>query len=162
MAGQFASETIETLYELLDDAIRLDLADKGNIQLYCKEQKVLQIVAQRGFKSDFLEMFREVRAFDPSACGRALGVKSMIIIDDVLRDMACKHFILMVQTEDFRSVKSIPLVNDAGEIVGVLSTHFRLPQFLLREKGEVPKNLLQKISGVLENMSAGFPAAQYK
>ena len=42
-----------------------------NIQLYNQQTRGLEIVAQLGFKQDFLDHFRIVTG-DSSACGRAL------------------------------------------------------------------------------------------
>jgi hypothetical protein len=52
------------------------------------ESGVLVIAAQRGFKKDFLEFFRDVSAEDDSACGRALRLSERLVIEDVETDAA--------------------------------------------------------------------------
>jgi hypothetical protein len=71
------------LYEVLDATIELQGADFGNIQLYDKETRTLEIVAQRGFQQDFLDYFARVDAYEGSACGLALKQRSRVIIEDV-------------------------------------------------------------------------------
>jgi hypothetical protein len=51
------SDLQELLEEILDATIALQNADFGNIQLYDRETGALKIVAQRGFKQDFLDYF---------------------------------------------------------------------------------------------------------
>jgi len=53
-----------SLEEVLDAAIALLDADMGNVQLFDPQTRRLRIVAQRGFREDFLEHFRGVGA-DP-------------------------------------------------------------------------------------------------
>src|SRR5262249_53077955 len=50
----------EGLEQMLNAAIELMGADKGNIQLFDDERGVLTIAAHRGFDRDFLECFKEV------------------------------------------------------------------------------------------------------
>ena len=56
---------------LLDTAIAVDGAEKGNVQLFNPTVNGLQIVAHRGFDTMFLHQFEVVRMDEPSACGRA-------------------------------------------------------------------------------------------
>ena len=60
------------LEEVLDATIALLNADLGNVQLYNSKTKALEIVAQRGFRQDFLDHFSSVSE-DSAACGRALN-----------------------------------------------------------------------------------------
>ena len=60
-------------------------ADMGNIQLM-DNRRVLVIAAQRGFKQDFLDFFREVSTEDKTACGRALRPGDRIVVEDVEAD----------------------------------------------------------------------------
>ena len=108
---------------LLEKAIRLDRATKGNIQAFDAEAGVLRIVAQRGFDREFLRHFAEVRPLDASACGRAFGAGGCVLIPDVLRDEAFAPHREIALSSGFRSVKSVPVPGPDGRLVGVLSTH---------------------------------------
>ena len=48
--------------------------------------RYLTIAAQRGFNDEFLNFFHQVRAFDGSACGRAMRMRRPIVVGDVLFD----------------------------------------------------------------------------
>ena len=66
-----AVDVREALDDLLENAIRTSEAQFGNIQLYNPQTVALEIVAQRGFRQDFLDYFRAVRVEHGSACRRA-------------------------------------------------------------------------------------------
>ena len=77
-----STELQPLLEEILDAIIELLHADFGNVQLCNRQSKALEIVAQRGFKQDFLDYFSSVHE-DSAACGRALQHRRRVIIDDV-------------------------------------------------------------------------------
>lgn len=114
---------------ILEEAIHLDKADMGLIQLFDLKKEILRVIAQKGFKKDFLELFKTVRAFDPSAYGRALGLRSPITISDVTLDIALAPFIKIIRAAGFRAVKSIPVITKCNELIGVISTHFKEPKW---------------------------------
>lgn len=127
----------------LKDAVEAAHASKGLLQLYDARSGVLEVVAQIGFGEEFLQLFRAVRAFDPSACGRALGLKGPVVIADVRTEAAFSPFMKTIESEEFRSVKAIPLTS-GDAIVGVVSIHFRDPQRAGYETMEItPANILR-------------------
>lgn len=115
------------LHQVLDAMINLLHADLGNIQLYDPKREVLELVVHRGFNADFLNYFREVRTNFGSACSRALQSKQRVIIEDVETDPAFAPHRQIAATAGFRAVQSTPLLNRQGEVLGVLSTHFKEP-----------------------------------
>jgi PAS domain S-box-containing protein len=117
----------EGLDELLSATIELLGADMGNIQLLGGEGKVLHIAAQRGFREDFLELFREVTAEDDSACGRALRCGKPVLIEDVEQDTSFAPFRSIARAAGYRAVVSIPLIGHDGKPLGMISCHFRSP-----------------------------------
>lgn len=121
-----ANKKIETY---LFKAIEIDEATKGNIQLYNKIEETLTIISQTGFSKEFLEYFKVVKAFDTSACGRAIGIGSPVVIGDVNLDIGFAPHLKIARVEGFRAVKSVPLISSNNNFVGVLSTHFEKVQW---------------------------------
>jgi len=111
--------------EMLDATIEMVGADMGNVQLLRGE--TLLITAQRGFKQEFLDFFRDVSTADESACGRALRKRERVIIGDVETDEAYEPFRAIARSAGFRAVQSTPLTGRDGKIRGVISTHWRSP-----------------------------------
>jgi hypothetical protein len=116
----------EALRLALEGAMSLLGADSGNVQLRDSESGALRIVAHSGFDSEFLEHFAVV-ADDASACGRAAGQRAQVVIEDVDDDEAFAPHRHIASASRFRAVQSTPLVDGTDRLVGVISTHFRLP-----------------------------------
>jgi PAS domain S-box-containing protein len=116
------------LDDVLENAIVTSGADFGNIQLYNPHLGALEIVAQRGFQQDFLDYFRTVRVEDGSACAQAMQSGTRILIEDVELDPAYEPHRPVAATAGYRAVQSTPLQSRQGSILGMLSTHFRLPK----------------------------------
>lgn len=122
-----ASAELEPLLEeILHAVIELQNADLGNVQLYNPQSRTLQIVAQHGFRPDFLDQFREVRD-DSAPCGQALSRGSRIIVEDIQTDAAFEPHRQIAASAGFRAAQSTPLFGRSGQPLGVISTHFRFP-----------------------------------
>jgi PAS domain S-box-containing protein len=114
------------LEEVLNATIALQGADFGNVQLYNAKTQALEIVAQSGFGQDFLDHFACVNE-SGAACGRALERGERVIIEDVLTDPDFAPHRAIAAAAGFRAVQSTPLFSRSGELLGMVSTHFRQP-----------------------------------
>lgn len=122
-----ATNTQEALDHILESAIELHHADFGNVQLLEPATERLEIVAQRGFRPDFLVRFRSVGAEDPSSCGRALLTRATVEIPDIAEDAAFAPYRETAIRAGYRAVQSTPLISRSGALIGVLSVHFSAP-----------------------------------
>jgi hypothetical protein len=122
-------EVSDQLNYLLDKAIQDDKADMGNIQLFCARTETLEIIAQKGFKSDFLEYFKTVKAFDTSACGRAIGHGNPVLIGNIMLDIAYLPHRDIANSAGYRAVKSVPILSENQKLLGVISTHYKAPKW---------------------------------
>jgi PAS domain S-box-containing protein len=111
------------LEEMLRAVIALLGADKGNVQLLDPAAGVLSIAAQQGFDPEYLELFREVRAGDNSACGRALRSRERVIIEDVEQDESYRPYLPFARAAGYRTVVSTPLIGFDGTVLGAITTH---------------------------------------
>jgi PAS domain S-box-containing protein len=114
------------LREVLDASIELLNADFGNIQLYDPDTGALKIAAQRGFEQEFLDHFDRVYEGSTS-CGTALERRSRVVVKDVLTEPSLAAHRPVVVAAGYRAVQSTPLIGRGGEVLGMLSTHFRRP-----------------------------------
>jgi GAF domain len=120
-------ESSPWLADFLQSSIAATAADFGNVQLFDSSSRVLKIVAQRGFNSEFLGYFEAVSFEDGCACGAALKQQTRIVVSDVTNDpifadQKSKDVLLSAKV---RSVQSTPLFDLHGQFVGVVSTHYR-------------------------------------
>jgi PAS domain S-box-containing protein len=114
------------LKEVLEASMALLNADFGNVQLYDPKSHALKIVAQRGFEQDFLDYFDNVQE-GTGSCGAALERRERIIVEDVLTDPVFAPHLPIVNAAGYRAVQSTPLTGRGGEMLGMISTHFRQP-----------------------------------
>jgi PAS domain S-box-containing protein len=126
----FSTGLIETgdpsavLEQMLAAAMEVQAADFGNVQLFDAERDGLVIVAQRNFQPPFLEQLALVRC---TACGRAAQNRERIIIEDVQADSSFAPYRQVAAEAGFRALVATPLIGHQGELLGMLSTHFRTP-----------------------------------
>lgn len=121
-----STELQPLLDEVLRATIALQNANFGNVQLYNTQTKALELVAQHGFPQEFLDYVGSVHE-DAAACGRALQRGERVIIEDVEIDPGFAPHRPIAAATGFRAVQSTPLVSRSGELLGMISTHFRQP-----------------------------------
>ncbi|BBH68704.1 hypothetical protein ACTI_53890 [Actinoplanes sp. OR16] len=128
---------------LLEAALTLSHATKGNVQLVDPVSGGLRIVAQFGFEPEFLEHFALVRG-DDSACGVAFATGRTVQV----RDVACSAIFEgrpeqeIVLRAGVRAVRSIPLLDAEARLIGVLSVHYPAPG----DPGPAEQRLLETLA----------------
>jgi len=122
------NELHKCLVDIVETAIAITGADKGNVQLLDSASGALTIAAQRGFEEPFLKFFANVRN-DASACGSAMQSGESVIVEDVTRSQifACQTSLSVLLDAGVRAVQSTPLLSSTGNLLGMISTYFRIP-----------------------------------
>lgn len=130
---QFSIGLIETgdlsavLEQMLAAVMEVQAAEFGNVQLFDAERGGLVIVAQRNFQRPFLEYLALVQPDRCPAFARAAQTRERIIIEDVHADISFTPHRHVATGAGFRALVSTPLIGHQGELLGMLSTHFRKP-----------------------------------
>jgi len=103
-------------------------ADCGNIQRVY-HGRGLELVAQRGFADPFLDYFAYVDD-TTTACGAALRAGELVCVEDVTESRVFRNSQALEQllVAGVRAVSSMPLRSGTGEVVGMLSVHYRAPR----------------------------------
>ena len=119
----------QCLKAILDAAIFLTGADKGNLQIRDPDSGALSIAVHRGFERPFLDFFARVHDASAAACGAAMAARERVSIEDVARSevFAGRPSLEILLAAGVRAVQSTPLVNSAGNVLGMISTHFVRP-----------------------------------
>ena len=134
--GNLCSRAGVQIQEYLDAAIDLTGADKGNIQLLEVRSGPLKMAAQRRFDQAFLDFFAEVKWEEPSACAAAIRQAGRVVVEDVSRSdiFRGQESLQVLLRAGVRAVQSAPLISSAGNLLGIISTHFARPhRFTERE-----------------------------
>src|SRR5262245_9850401 len=126
---------LATLTLILQVAIRITGADKGNVQMLDPLSRTLRIVVHQGFEEPFLRFFGEVNHRE-AACGTALKLLERVIVEDVRESaiFAGTEALDVLLEAGVQAVQSTPLVTSSGCIVGMISTHYLVPTRPTREE----------------------------
>lgn len=92
------------LQEILEAASALLHADMGNLQIYDPQEQSLKIVAQFGFKQEFLDFFRAVTA-EEAACGTSMQERHRVIVEDIQTDPRFEHLRIVAEKAGYRGVQ---------------------------------------------------------
>ncbi|PWU07292.1 MAG: hypothetical protein C5B51_10315 [Terriglobia bacterium] len=114
------------LQQIMDASVAIVEADQGTLQLV--QDDSLRIVAHHGHQPPFLEFFAcaDERV---SVCGEALRRGERVIVEDVERSelFAGAPSLAVLREAGVRAVQSTPLLSRNGMLLGILTTHWRLP-----------------------------------
>jgi DNA-binding response OmpR family regulator len=125
-----AGYTIDScLSDVLDAAIAITRADKGNVQVLDVDSGSLVIAVQRRFGLPFLRFFARVQSDDPATCGEAMRTARRQIVNDVTTSpiFAGQPSLRVLIEAGIRAVQSTPLLSSGGAALGMISTHFAVP-----------------------------------
>ena len=153
----FGSTALQPLLEeILDATIALLNADFGNVQLYNPQTKMLEFVAHRGFRREFLDYFSRVNRGTcapewPSNEGKR------VIIEDVLTEPGFAPHLKIVAAAGYRAVQSTPLFSRSGEPLGMISTHFRKPHWPSERELRFVDLYAQQAAEMIERKRGAFP-----
>jgi PAS domain S-box-containing protein len=122
---------IDALYELiLDGAIRIMSADMGSMQVLERDQNELRLLAWRGFHPRSAEFWDRIDLDSAqTSCGVALSQGRRIVVGDIetCDFMAGSADLDHYRLSNIRAVQSTPLVSRSGQLLGMISTHWREP-----------------------------------
>jgi PAS domain S-box-containing protein len=121
---------LHSLYNrILDAAIRLMSADMASMQVLNVERDALQLLAWAGFHPASASFWEWVRFDSTTTCGLAFSSGCRVVVPDT------ETCALMAGTADLdeyrrsniRAVQSTPLLSRSGQLLGMISTHWREP-----------------------------------
>lgn len=124
-----ADEPVEALYERLAAAAATVMrSDFASIQiLHPRHDGELLLLAHRGFSNAAAAGWMRVSRQASTSCGEALRRGERVVVPDVERCsfIAGGDALSAYRAEGIRAVQSTPLFARDGELVGMLSTHWR-------------------------------------
>lgn len=117
------------LDDILSAACAFTATDRGCVQMVGATGNSLEIVAQRGFEPDsrFIKHFR-YEGFAQGCDAARIERKQMVIEDiDTIETLNGSAEGDAARADGVRAAQSTPMISRRGQILGVLSTHFREP-----------------------------------
>jgi GAF domain-containing protein len=132
-AGNSPSTALANSYEkIVNDAVALMRSDYASLQMLFPERGTggeLRLLAFRGFNPQAARFWEWVRADSKSTCGIALRDAKRVVASDIancdfMADSEDKRVYLQT---GIRACQTTPLIALTGNIVGMISTHWRVP-----------------------------------
>src|SRR5262249_20808137 len=112
------------LQEICDAAIAMTGAEMGNIRLFDRDGTTLSDAASRGLDPEYLDVFGTLEITRLRPVG---GHKRLVIEDSATTKHASTRYLDSAKRAGIRSSQLTPLVSRSGQMLGVLSTHYRAP-----------------------------------
>jgi PAS domain S-box-containing protein len=149
------SDFDRNLKVVLDTAVAITGADKGNLQPLDPSTHVLTIAAQRGFEDPFLTFFASV-SDDASACGAAMRSGERVVVEDVRESkiFAGQPSKQVMLDAGAYAVISTPLMASTGNLLGMISTHFAMPHHPSERELHLTDLLARQTADYLERKRA--------
>ena len=129
-AAMIEAPSVNALAErLLDATVGVMRSDFASMQLLHRDRNQLQLVAQRGFNPAATVFWEWVRADSMCTCGAALKLGRRVIASDL---EGCEFQPTGADLDTYRatgirSVQSTPLIGTQGQLLGMVSNHWRTP-----------------------------------
>jgi PAS domain S-box-containing protein len=131
ISTQLISEsTPDSLYDqVLRAAMELMASDAACLQMLAADNTSLTLLAWTNFHPDCVPFWQRVATGAGSTCSKALSDNQRVVVADV----EASEFIAGTQEQleyrraGVRGVQSTPLRSRAGRLLGMLSTHWRMP-----------------------------------
>ena len=121
---------LDALYHrILDAAMVVMSSDMASMQLLDPERKQLQLLAWKGFHPQSAAFWEWVHFHSTTTCGLASSAGCPVVVPDVeICDfMAGTPDLDEYRRSNIRAVQSTPLVSRSGQLLGMISTHWREP-----------------------------------
>jgi PAS domain S-box-containing protein len=121
---------LETLYNrIVDAAMNLMSSDMASMQWLDPERNQLRLFAWKGFHPQSAIFWEWVYLDSGSTCGLALIAGSRVVVPDIetCDFMAGTADLDEYRRSNIRAVQSTPLVSRSGQLLGMISTHWREP-----------------------------------
>ena len=126
-------DKIELLYDkILDAASAIMRSDFASMQKYFAERGPtgkLRLLGHRGFSNEAVSFWEWVQPTASCTCGVALRRRQRVIVPDVetCDFMAGSGDLRICRQNSIRAVQSTPLMSRGGQLLGMISTHWRQP-----------------------------------
>ena len=111
--------------EAVTASIALHRADFANLHLLDPATGQLRIVGQHGFGPHLVLAFQSVTADADCTCDRALRLRQAVVVPDIAADEGLAPWRDFAAQAGIRGMQSTPLIDQAGDVLGTISTHFR-------------------------------------
>ena len=120
-------QQIEAVYtQIVEATMALLRSDCGSMQMVLPETGELLLLAQKGFAAGSANGWQRISRNGGTTCAKAFRIGERVIVPDLEQcHFVKKEDLVSYRRSGIRSVQSTPLFSRAGEMVGMISNHWR-------------------------------------
>lgn len=142
--------------KIVDDAVACMGSDYGSMQMLFPERGSggeLRLLAFRGFNSQAAQFWEWVRADSKSTCGIALREKRRVVAPNIATCdfMAGSDDQQTYLQSGIQACQTTPLIGREGNVVGMISTHWRTPHQPSEKDFQLLDILAKEAAGLIES-----------
>jgi len=128
-AALVGEEVMETFYQKLVEAAAVVMrSDFATMQRLDRQREALELIAHRGFDDDAQAFWKWVPPQRPTSCGMSLHQTKRVIVPDFETwEYSAGEDLDAFRAGGVASAQSTPLLTRSGTLVGMISTHWRVP-----------------------------------
>ena len=138
------------LKEVLRAALAVQETNLGLLSLCGPHRDGLSVKVHSGFDEEFLRQVEWVPA-GLGSCGTCFQQRRRVVIEDVRCDPIFAPYREAAKAAGFLAVHSTPLITRRGNIIGVLSVHFRQPHLPSEREIRLMDLYAQMAADIIEN-----------
>src|SRR5215467_4276044 len=150
-----ATDQRELYEEIIDAAVSLMHSDFASVQMLFPERGTggeLRLLAFRGFDPSAARLWEWVRADSNCTCGIALRDTRRVVAPDIA---TCDLITDLKQRQAYfqtgiRACQTTPLITRSGDVVGMMSTHWRTPHQCSEDDLRIFDILARGVADVIE------------
>jgi PAS domain S-box-containing protein len=153
----------EALYEkILEAAAAIMRSDFASMQMFCPERGELLLLAYRGFDPEAAASWEWVRPGSGTSCSMAMAAGCRSIVPDIeLSDfIAGSAELEPLRQTGIRAMQSTPLFSRAGDLLGMISTHWRRSHEPLERDLRLLDVLARQAADLIERKKAELALAE--
>jgi PAS domain S-box-containing protein len=123
------AELAPCLAEILAAAISFTGADKGALQLYDPLRRTFSLATSRGLDEPSVRFFATVAEGSAASSSVAMSTGQRVIFEDVAQSEALigPASLGVLREAGVRALQTTPLLSGAGNLLGMITTHFARP-----------------------------------
>jgi PAS domain S-box-containing protein len=148
---------VEAVYnQVIDAAVVIMHSDMASMQIVDEAADALRMVAWRGFDPEFGKIFELNGPDARTSCSVARRLRRRVVVPDVEN---CDFIVGTPALEDhlktgIRAVQSTPLIGRGGNVLGMISTHWRRPHDPLEHELDLMDVLARQAADLIERSQA--------
>lgn len=113
------------LHEVMSASAELLDADKASVQIFNRDDNVLELISYKDFSEDFAQQFQLVKPEDFTTCAAAINQRERVLVEDLSADPEFAKFYQAAAPYGIKAAMSTPLFGGDDKLFGVFTMYWK-------------------------------------